>query len=158
LFIQPFFVVWALKSLSVNYKNENMFKKILAGIGGAIVLNIVHETIRKNFKNVPRINELGEEALLKLTSNTPINITGKDNLYAATLVGDIVSNGIYYATTATKNDLSSGLMAGISAIMLPKPLGLNEQPVAENMQKKAMTVGYYILGACATKFIYDTIK
>ena len=135
-----------------------MYKKILAGLGGAIALNILHETIRKNFSNVPHINEVGEEALLKITDNTPINITGENNLYAATLVGDVISNGIYYATTATKNDLTSGLLVGVGAIALPKKLGLNDEPVAENTQKKLMTVGYYIFGALVTKFIYDRIK
>lgn len=135
-----------------------MYKKILAGFGGAIALNILHETIRKNFDNVPHINELGEEALLKVTENTSINITGEKNLYAATLVGDIVSNGLYYATTATNHNIASGLLAGIGAIALPKKMGLNDEPVAENNKKKAMTIGYYVFGALVTKFIYDKIK
>lgn len=135
-----------------------MYKKILAGLGGAIALNILHETIRKNFDNVPEINKLGEEALMKITEHTPINITGKDNIYAATLVGDIVSNGIYYATTATKSDMTSGLLAGIGAVALPKSLGLNEDPVAETTQKKLMTIGYYLFGAIVTRVIYNKIK
>ena len=135
-----------------------MYKKILAGFAGAIALNILHETIRKNFDNVPEINKLGEEALLKMTDNTPINITGEKNLYAATLVGDIVSNGMYYATTATKSNLTSGLLAGVGAIVLPKKMGLNENPVASNNKKKIMTVGYYVFGALVTKFVYDKIK
>lgn len=135
-----------------------MYKKILAGLGGAIALNVLHETIRKNFDNVPHINEVGEEALLKMTDNTPINITGIDNIYATTLVGDIVSNGLYYATTATNHDIASGILAGVSAIALPKPLGLDDEPVAENTQKKLMTVGYYVFGALVTKFIYNRIK
>lgn len=135
-----------------------MYKKIIAGLGGAIALNILHETIRKNFDDVPHINELGEEALVKVMDKTSINITGENSLYTTTLVGDIVSNGVYYATTATKNDLTSGLLAGVGAIMLPKKIGLNDEPVASNNKKKAMTVGYYIFGALVTKFIYDKIK
>lgn len=135
-----------------------MYKKIIAGLGGAIALNILHETIRKNFDNVPEINEVGEEALIKLTDNSPINITGENALYATTLVGDIVSNGMYYASTATKNDLASGLLAGAGAILLPKKMGLNDKPVAGSNKKKAMTVGYYLFGALVTKFIYDRIK
>jgi len=135
-----------------------MYKKILAGLGGAVALSILHETIRKNFDHVPHINELGEEALSKMTDDTAISITGKDNMYVATLVSDIVSNGLYYATTATKHDLTSGILAGVSAISLPKPLGLDDKPVAETNQKKLMTVGYYLFGALVTKFIYDRIK
>ncbi|KFC20334.1 hypothetical protein [Chryseobacterium sp. FH1] len=135
-----------------------MYKKILAGFGGAIALNILHETIRKNFDNVPHINELGEEALLKLTDNTSIDISGENSLYAATLAGDIISNGLYYASTATNHNISSGLLMGIGAVALPKHIGLNDKPVAENFKKKAMTVGYYLFGALVTKLIYDKIK
>lgn len=131
---------------------------MIAGFAGAIALNILHETIRKNFKNVPHINEVGEEALLKISDYASINIEGETNLYATTLVGDIVSNGLYYATTATEKDLASGLMAGIGAVALPKKLGLNDEPVAENFQKKAMTIGYYVFGAIVTKFVYNKIK
>lgn len=42
-----------------SQKSNVMFKKILAGFGGAIALNIIHEVIRKNFNNVPHINEVG---------------------------------------------------------------------------------------------------
>lgn len=135
-----------------------MYKKMIAGFAGAIALNILHETIRKNFKNVPHINEVGEEALLKISDYASINIEGETNLYATTLVGDIVSNGLYYATTATEKDLASGLMAGIGAVALPKKLGLNDEPIAENFQKKAMTIGYYVFGAIVTKFVYNKIK
>lgn len=135
-----------------------MYKKMIAGFAGAIALNILHETIRKNFRNVPHINELGEEALSKITQNSSLQIEGENSLYAATLAGDIISNGLYYATTSTENDLASGLIAGIGAVTLPKKLGLNEKPVAENLQKKAMTVGYYIFGAMVTKFVYNKIK
>nr|WP_314498800.1 hypothetical protein [uncultured Chryseobacterium sp.] len=135
-----------------------MYKKILAGLGGAIALNILHETIRKNFDNVPHINELGEEALLKMTDHTPLNITGENSLYAATLAGDIISNGLYYATTATNHNFTSGLLAGVGAIALPNKMGLDDTPVAENNKKKIMTVGYYVFGAWVTKLIYDKIK
>lgn len=135
-----------------------MYKKILAGLGGAIALNILHETIRKNFDDVPHINEVGEEALTKITEGTKIEIKGEKTLYTATLVGDIVSNALYYATTATSHNITSGLLAGAGAIALPKQMGLNDAPLAETYKKKAMTVGYYLFGALVTKLIYDKIK
>lgn len=135
-----------------------MYKKMIAGFAGAVALNILHEVIRKNFKNVPHINEVGEEALLKITDHTSLEIKGENNLYATTLAGDIISNGLYYATTATDKDLASGLIAGIGAVALPQKMGLNDAPVAENFQKKAMTIGYYVFGAIVTKFVYNKIK
>jgi len=131
---------------------------MLAGLGGALALNLLHEIVRKNFDNVPHINEVGEEALKKITDYTPFEISDPNTLYAATLAGDIVSNAIYYGTTATNHDFTSGIAAGIGAIVLPQKMGLDDQSVAENNKKKIMTVGYYVFGALVTKFIYDKIK
>ncbi|WP_294279634.1 hypothetical protein [uncultured Chryseobacterium sp.] len=136
-----------------------MYKKILAGLGGAIALNLLHETIRKNFNNVPEVNKVGEEALNKALDKADMKITNPDQLYAATLAGDVISNGIYYATTATSSfNIASGLLAGIGAVALPKKMGLDDDPVAETTEKKVMTVAYYLFGAVITKLIYDKIK
>ncbi|MDQ1096447.1 MULTISPECIES: hypothetical protein [Chryseobacterium] len=136
-----------------------MYKKILAGLGGAIALNLLHETIRKNFNNVPEVNKVGEEALNKALDKADMKITNHDQLYAATLAGDVISNGIYYATTATSGfNIASGLLAGIGAVALPKKMGLDDTPVAETTEKKVMTVAYYLFGAVVTKLIYDKIK
>ncbi|AZA55141.1 hypothetical protein [Chryseobacterium sp. G0201] len=136
-----------------------MYKKILAGLGGAIALNLLHETIRKNFDNVPEVNKMGEEALNKVLDKVDMQITNHDQLYAATLAGDVISNGIYYATTATTGfSITSGVVAGLGAVMLPEKMGLNDEPVAETTQKKVMTVGYYLFGAIVTKLIYDQLN
>ena len=136
-----------------------MYKKILAGLGGAIALNLLHEVVRNNFDNVPEVNKVGEEALNKSLETVDMKITDKDQLYAATLAGDVISNGIYYAATATSGfNLVSGVAAGVGAVMLPEKMGLDDSPVAGSTQKKLMTVGYYLFGAVVTKLIYDKIK
>ncbi|WP_131725515.1 MULTISPECIES: hypothetical protein [unclassified Chryseobacterium] len=135
-----------------------MLKKMIAGLGGAVALNLLHEVVRKTCKDVPHINELGEEALSKMTDGTAMKITNPDQLYAATLAGDVISNSVYYATTATTHDFASGLLAGVGAIALPQKLGLDPDPVAGTTRKKVMTVGYYLFGAIVTKLIYDQIK
>ena len=136
-----------------------MYKKIIAGLGGAIALSVLHEVIRRNFDNVPEINKVGEEALNKVLDKADVKITNHDQLYAATLAGDVIGNGMYYATTATSGfNIASGLVMGLGALALPEKMGLDENPVAENNQKKVMTVAYYLFGAVVTKFIYDKIK
>lgn len=136
-----------------------MYKKIIAGLGGAIALSLLHEAVRKNFDNVPEINKVGEEALNKALDKADMKITNHDQLYAATLAGDVIGNGMYYATTATSGfNIASGLAMGLGALALPEKMGLDEKPVAETTQKKVMTVAYYLFGAIVTKFIYDKIK
>ncbi|MXS69704.1 hypothetical protein [Chryseobacterium binzhouense] len=135
-----------------------MLKKLIAGLGGAIALNILHEVIRKNFEDVPHINEIGEEALQKAAEANDIQLSDPDTIYAATLAGDVISNAVYYAGTATNHEVLSGIAAGVGAIMLPEKLGLDDTPVAENNKKKLMTIGYYTFGAIVTKLIYNRIK
>ncbi|WP_312079087.1 hypothetical protein [Chryseobacterium sp.] len=135
-----------------------MIKKLIAGLGGAIALNLLHEIVRKSCKDVPHVSEVGEEALEKMTEGTVLEIKNPDQLYAATLAGDVISNTIYYATTATTHNFASGIIAGVSAIALPQKLGLDPDPVASTNKKKIMTVGYYLFGAIVTKLIYDKIS
>lgn len=132
---------------------------MIAGLGGAIALNLLHEIIRKNFDNVPQVHKVGEEALNKALNKVEMKITDHDQLYAATLAGDVIGNGLYYATTATTGfSIASGVTAGLGGVLLPKKMGLDDSPIAEINQKKVMTVVYYLFGAVVTKLIYDKIK
>ncbi|WP_370900413.1 hypothetical protein [Chryseobacterium gossypii] len=136
-----------------------MYKKFLAGLGGAIALSLLHEVIRKNFDDVPEVNKVGEEALNKALDKVNITVTNEDQLYAATLAGDVLGNGIYYATTATGGfNLASGLLMGLGALALPEKMGLDSSPVNETTRKKVMTVAYYLFGAVVTKMLYDKLK
>jgi hypothetical protein len=140
-------------------KENTMYKKILAGLGGAVALSLLHEAIRKNFDNVPEINKVGEEALEKVLDKVDMRVSNHEQLYAATLAGDVIGNGMYYAATATTEfNITSGLLMGMGAVVLPEKMGLDDEPVAENNQKKIMTVVYYLFGAVVTKLIYDRIK
>ena len=139
----------------------SQFKNLLAGLTGAIALNILHETVRKTSANAPRIDLLGEEALQKTLNHAGMNISDKKDLYEATLTGDILSNAFYFSMIGAGKEKSSllskaaiaGFTAGIGALTLPKPLGLNPKPVTRNTQVKAMTVGYYVFGAMVTGLV-----
>ena len=142
----------------VKSKGGNFTAALAAGFGGAVALNILHETVRKNFDNVPEVNKVGEEALVKTLNKVDVTLNGKDEKYLATLAGDIVSNGIYYAATAAKMPLLSGLAAGVGAVTLPSKMGLDDTPVAGTTQKKVMTISYYVVGALVTAGIYKLLK
>lgn len=131
-------------------------ENILAGLGGAVALNLLHESLKKQ-SNVPRIDLLGEEALQKTLGYFGTHINDDDNLYAATLAGDVLSNSIYYSMigggsreTIWPRAIAFGLAAGIGAITLPQPMGLDPEPVTRTNQVKALTVAYYVAGALVT--------
>lgn len=72
-------------------------KSLLAGLGGALVLNIIHEVGRTLGNRVPRIDLLGEEALNKGLSFIDTRIKDDKIRYQATLAGDVLGNTVYYS-------------------------------------------------------------
>lgn len=135
-------------------------KNLLAGLGGAIALNILHESLKKTDSGMPRVDLVGEEALQKLLHYFGTHISGKDNLYAATLGGDLVSNALYYSAIGAGGTegvwpraLALGLSGGIGALVLPEPMGLDPEPVTKTTKSKVLTVAYYTAGALVTAAI-----
>jgi len=137
----------------------------LAGLGGAIALNILHESLKKKDSDMPRVDLLGEEALQKTLQHFNTGIDDEKTLYTATLAGDIISNTLYYSMIGKGGNqhvftraLAYGLAAGVGAVTLPKPMGLDEEPVARSGKTKALTVAYYVAGALVTAGILKAIS
>jgi hypothetical protein len=135
-------------------------KNLLAGLGGAIALNVLHESLKGKDNDMPRIDLLGEEALNKGLAWFGSGIKDPDRLYQATLAGDVVGNALYYSMIGVGGNkliwpkaILSGLAAGLGAIALPAPMELDDRPVARNTKVKILTVGYYLAGAMVTAFI-----
>lgn len=140
-------------------------KNLLAGLAGAVALNILHESLKKTSSDMPRVDLLGEEALQKTIQYFGGNLDNKKDLYKVTLAGDILGNTLYYSLIGAGNPkylwpkvAMMGLSAGIGAVRLPEPMGLDPEPVAKNNQIKALTVGYYVLGAAVTGLVLSLLK
>ena len=137
---------------------------LIAGLGGAIALNIVHESLKNKGRNMPHIDELGEEALQKSMSYFGVEVGDKQDLYLSTLAGDLASNALYYSFIGGRSSLiwpkaiALGLAAGFGAVKLPKPLGLDPTPVARNSQVSSLTVMYYLSGALVTGALLKLLK
>lgn len=132
-------------------------KNLIAGLTGAIALNVLHESLKKKGPDMPRVDLLGENALQKTLHYFGGHISNQQSLYQATLAGDVLGNALYYSLIGTGNQkylwgkvAIIGLTAGVGAITLPEPMGLDPSPVAKNNQVKALTVSYYLLGAVVT--------
>ena len=140
-------------------------RNLLAGLAGATALNVLHESLKKKSPDMPRVDLLGEIVLQKTLNYFGGSIDSKENLYKATLAGDVVGNTLYYSLIGTGNQkylwpkaIFMGLSAGIGAITLPEPLGLDPQPVAKNNQVKVLTVAYYLLGAVVTGLVLNAMR
>jgi len=152
-------------TLTFILSQMSKLKNLIAGLAGAVALNILHETLKKQSPNRPRIDLLGEDALQKTLGYFGTQIESRDHLYKATLAGDIVSNSLYYSLIGSNKAkylwpkvVVMGLSAGIGAITLPKPMGLDETPVTKNNEVRVLTVAYYLVGAIVTGTVLELLR
>ena len=140
-------------------------KNLIAGAAGAIALNVLHETLKKESDDVPRVDLLGEDAVQKVLKYFGSSVPDKASLYKTTLAGDLISNTLYYSLIGAGNQkylwpkaVFLGLTAGIGAVKLPEPMGLDPEPVTKTDQVKVLTVGYYIFGAIVTGLVINLLN
>jgi hypothetical protein len=124
------------------------------GLAGACAVTLLHESVRKIVPKAPRMDLLGMNAISKGLNAAGIKTPTGNKLYTLAMAGDILSNSIYYALAGTGKEkniwLKSsllGLAAGVAAVALPGPMGLNEKHSARSTQTRLMTVGLYVAGA-----------
>ncbi|GAB2691205.1 hypothetical protein GCM10027037_13100 [Mucilaginibacter koreensis] len=122
------------------------------GLAGALALTALHQYVKANNEDAPRMDLLGMEALGKSLKKADAPIPEQPDLYYLTMAGDIVSNALFYSAaglgkkqTWLKGALL-GLAAGAGAVYLPKPMGLNEEHSNRTPQTQAMAVLYYLTG------------
>lgn len=128
-------------------------QNLLGGLAGSIALNIIHQSLAKTVKGAPRIDLVGEEALVETANALGITSPKGQQLFNATLAADVTSNALYYSAAGLGNDTyivhrgaALGLMAGMGAISVTGEVGLDDTPVTKTLKTKCMTVGYYLLG------------
>ena len=140
-------------------------KALIGGFAGAIALNLLHETVKKLNPDAPRVDLVGEEALSKGLDAIGVHPPTGDALYAATLAGDVISNGLYYTAIGFGSPkylwtraAVTGITAGLGAVTLPGPMGLDDQPVTRTDTTKVLTVAWYLFGAMVTAAVLTKIQ
>ena len=138
---------------------------LIGGLAGAIALNVIHQVAKKIDHNAPRVDLVGEEAIKKGLKYAGVEPPKGDNLFAAALAGDILSNALYYSVIGVGKDkhlllrgVASGLSAGFGALTLTKPMGLSDAPITKTPQTKIMTVAWYLLGGVVTAFTIKALR
>ena len=137
---------------------------LIAGFGGAVVLTLLHESLKESGDVMPRIDLVGQEAVAKVAAYLGTEINDESTLFKASLVGDLLSNIAYYSLIDGRSNeifikaASAGFLAGLAAISLPKKLGLHDKPVTKTSTAKVLTSGYYMAGAFATAGIHRLLQ
>ena len=128
----------------------------LTGFIGAVTVTVFNETARRRVPHAPRLEVMGERALSKTLRTVKLDPPHGRALYRWTLVGDLLSNTLYYslvgggpAPRVWRRGAILGLAAGVSAVVLPRPLGLGRQPGARTPRTPALTAAWYLAGGLA---------
>lgn len=124
------------------------------GLAGACAVTLIHESVKKIVPKAPRMDLLGMNAISKGLNAAGIKTPTGNALYTMALAGDVLSNALYYSLAGAGNEkniwLKSsllGLAAGVAAVTLPGPMGLEERHSARTTETKLMTIGLYVAGA-----------
>jgi len=124
------------------------------GLAGACAVTLIHESVRKIVPKAPRMDLLGMNAIAKGLNAAGIKTPTGNKLYTLALAGDILSNSIYYALAGAGKEKNIwvkssllGLAAGVAAVTLPGPLGLEEKHSNRTPETRLMTIGLYVAGA-----------
>ncbi len=127
------------------------------GLAGAVAVSLIHESVRQVVPKAPRMDLLGINAISKGLDKAGLSKPTHDSLYVWAMVGDIISNSLYYSLAGVGKEKNLwvrssllGLAAGVGAVLLPGPMGLEERHSNRTLTTKLMTVGLYVTGALVT--------
>jgi hypothetical protein len=140
-----------------------MLKALGSGLVGACALTLIHETARRFVDDAPRMDVVGMRALAR--GLRAVDVEPPVPLHEAALVGDLVSNSLYYGLVglggredALRNGALLGLAAGLGAVYLPEPLGLGRQPAKNSTETNLMTIAWYLIGGLAAGAAYRALS
>lgn len=126
------------------------------GLVGATSLTLLHEGARRVLEHPPRMDVLGKRALKKGARALGLRPARGRRLHRQALVGDLVSNSLFYALVALGRPRRPflrgavlGLLAGLGAVVLPPSLGLGRRPSRARSSTSLLTVAGYTLGGLA---------
>ncbi|PYE51812.1 hypothetical protein [Deinococcus yavapaiensis] len=138
-----------------NDKNGTL-KGFASGLAGALTVTLLNEGVRRAVPHAPRMDVIGERGLEKTISAVGAEPPHGEDLYRAAMLGDVVSNSLYYALVSVGSPRGTwtrgaalGLAAGLGAVFLPHRLGLGRQPDARSPFTQLLTVTWYFAGGLA---------
>ncbi len=151
-----------------NETGAKLLNALGSGLAGAATLNVIHEAVRRvRPQDAPRMDTLGRRSIARAMRLAGARPPARDKLQALALVGDIVSNTLFYTLVgagspnprrALLRGAVLGSAAGVGAVMLPPLMGLGSAPSRRTPQTKAMTFAWYLAGGLAAAGVWTLVN
>ena len=129
---------------------------LAGGLAGTITVASLHEALRRITPNAPRMDQLDIDLLRKGLKSMNKKLPAENELQRWAVGGELLCDTAYFSMAAAGGRKKTwlygallGLAAGISAVVLPKSLGLPEESSNKTVGTKIMTVGLYLISGLA---------
>lgn len=136
---------------------------LLSGAISAISLNVIHETLRKTMPHPPRVDIVGMRSVAKLARAA--GTEPPEHLRSTALVGDVVSNALYYSLTgvfgrenAMLTGACIGMAAGAGLLMLSPAMGVGNAEVNRTTETQIAAAGMYLAAGIIAGALYEALS
>ena len=137
---------------------------LAGGLAATVTVASVHEALRRVTPNAPRMDLLDMELIRKGLKSINKKVPLDRDLQRWAVGSELLCDTAYFGLAGLGGSKGVwlrgallGLAAGITAVVLPKPLGLPEKSNNRALSTKLMTIGLYLIGglvaAAATHFV-----
>lgn len=137
---------------------------LAGGLAGTITVASIHEALKRITPDAPRMDILDMELIRKGLKSMNKKVPGEEELERWAVGGELFCDTAYYslASMGRKKDVwvrgaLLGLVAGVTAVVLPKPLGLPEEPSSKTSRTQLMTIGLYLMGGLVAAAITQLV-
>lgn len=130
-----------------------LFRALGPGLAGSVALTLIHEGARRVLEHPPRMDVYGKRSMRLASRYLGRRPARGQRLYRQAMVGDLVSNTLYFALVALGRPRRPyvrgtllGSLAGVGAVLLGPKLGLGKKPSSDTPATSTLTVLWYTLG------------
>jgi hypothetical protein len=143
--------------ISTNVQDrDSLVKRTLdlgSGLVGAASVTLLNYLGKRYLPRAPRLDIIGLRLMMAAFNKAGIEPPRAFPLKIIALIGDLISNSIFYGLvglgkprTAWLRGGALGLAIGIGAVALPGTLGMGNDTTARTPMSKAGTIAWYVLG------------
>jgi hypothetical protein len=138
---------------------------LTGGLAGTLTVASLHEALRRITPDAPRMDLLDMELIRKGLKGIHKAVPERDVLQRWAVGGELISDTAYFSLTGMGGKKGVwlrgallGLVAGVTAVVLPKPLGLPEEPSNKTLGTRLMTIGLYVVGGLVAAGITKLVE